>query len=214
VAELRVADPSPTERLSALAAQLLERHGVFTRDALAAEDVPGGFATVYPVLKAMEESGRARRGYFVNGLGGAQFAPPGAVDRLRALRGAHAEKAAAAVVLAAADPANPYGAALRWPEPRGEHGHLPRRAPGARVVLVDGALGVYLEKGGRSLLTFSDDEQVLSAAARALGEAVDRGQVERLQVQRIDGDALGRQPLVAHLRAAGFADHPRGLIRR
>ena len=126
--------------LKALAEQLLARHGVLTREAVLAEGVTGGFATLYPVLKALEEAGRMRRGYFVAGLGGSQFAQPGALDRLRALRETSADPrgpdaAPPAVVLAATDPANPYGAALPWPE--GVAGAM--RAAGTHVVLVDGA---------------------------------------------------------------------------
>ncbi len=204
-----------TERATALAAQLLDRHGVLTRDAVRSEDVVGGFSAVYGVLRAMEESGRTRRGYFVEGLGGAQFAVPGAVDRLRAVRTPDVAGEDAAVrVLAATDPANPFGAALDWPAPAGDGRHLPKRAAGAHVVLVAGAPVAYLERGGRSLLTFTTDDELLGAAAGGLGGLVDSGRVDRLTVQRVDGDAPTDQPLVDHLRAAGFADHPRGLVRR
>ena len=143
-------------RAHALALTLLERHGVLTRGAVAAERITGGFAAVYPVLRAMEEAGQARRGYFVEGLGGAQFALPGAVDRMRALAdGSRKNKSAErAVVLAAADPAQPYGAALPWPERPGEtpSSHRPGRKAGALTVLVDGSLVLYVERGGRTLL--------------------------------------------------------------
>ncbi|HUH07574.1 MAG TPA: hypothetical protein VML96_07180, partial [Egibacteraceae bacterium] len=205
---------SPTERAAALAGRLLDRHGVVTRSAVAAEAVPGGFSAVYGVLKAMEEAGRARRGYFVEGLGGAQFALPGAVDRLRSMRegadGGQSER----VALAATDPANPFGAALAWPDPAGDHAHSPRRMAGAYVVLVDGALAGYAERGGRSLLTFGADDGLLDGFAAGLGRLVSARQVRSLQVQRIDGGPPADQPLVAHLRRHGFADHPRGLIRR
>ncbi len=212
-----------TERATALATQLLDRYGVVTRDAVAAEDVPGGFSAVYGVLVAMEESGRARRGYFVEGLGGAQFALPGAVDRLRAVREVGLEVDAAGaggvgLALAATDPANPFGAALPWPEPRvagpGAARHAPKRAAGARVVLADGALLAYLERGGRSVVTFTDAPGDLAAAARALAGLVAAGRADRLTVQRIDGADSLDHPLSPHLRAAGFTDHPRGLILR
>jgi ATP-dependent Lhr-like helicase len=207
--------PSATERAAALAAQLLERYGVLTRDAVLAEDVPGGFSAVYGVLRAMEESGRARRGYFVEGLGGAQFAVPGAVDRLRAVRRADvAGEDARPRVLAATDPANPFGAALEWPSPSHENRHLPKRAAGAHVVLAGGRLLAFLERGGRSLLTFSDDPADLAVVADGLGALVQERRVERLQLQRIDGATPHQQPLLEHLRAAGFVDHPRGMIRR
>src|SRR5262249_12238743 len=143
--------PSPTETAHAVALQLLDRFGVVTREAVRAEGVPGGFAGVYPVLRALEESGRARRGWFVAGLGAAQFALPGAVDRLRAHRTVDEDDTSRVLVLAATDPAQPYGAALSWPE----HGGRPSRAAGAYVVLVDGECALYLERGLRSMLTFT-----------------------------------------------------------
>jgi ATP-dependent helicase Lhr and Lhr-like helicase len=215
VADLVGDRATPTERATALAAQLLDRYGVLTRDAVRAEDVVGGFSAVYGVLRAMEESGRTRRGYFVEGLGGAQFAVRGAVDRLRAVRTPDvAGEDAATRVLAATDPANPYGAALDWPAPLHDVRHLPKRAAGAYVVLVVGALAVFVERGGRSLLTFSDDGEVLAAATAALADLVDEGRVDRLQLQRVDGEPPQDQLVLGHLRAAGFVDHPRGLIRR
>jgi len=185
--------PSATERATALAAQLLDRYGVLTRDAVAAEDVPGGFSAVYPVLKAMEESGRARRGYFVEGLGGAQFALPGAVDRLRAVRESGLDQdAAAAVALAATDPANPFGAALPWPPPGeqpsgGTSRHTPRRAAGAYVVLRDGRLVLFAERGGRSLVTFTTDDEDLAAAAASLAALVSAGRTPGFRIERVDG---------------------------
>jgi ATP-dependent helicase Lhr and Lhr-like helicase len=180
--------------------------------------VPGGFSAVYGVLKAMEESGRARRGYFVEHLGGAQFAVPGAIDRLRAVREARLDEAGAdPVVLAATDPANPYGAALAWPDPvpsASSRRHTPRRVRGGQVVLVAGHLVLYVEKGGRSLLTFTEDPELLAAAAAALDAVVASGRIPQLRVQRIDGEDTDGQALVDHLRAAGFVDHPQGLIRR
>ena len=215
VAELLEPRPSDTERAAALAAQLLDRYGVLTRDAVTAEDIPGGFSAVYGVLRAMEESGRTRRGYFVEGLGGAQFAVPGAVDRLRAVRSADVSGDDAGLrVLAATDPANPFGAALEWPEPAGDGRHLPKRAAGAHVVIAGGRLLAFLERGGRSLLTFTDDADDLAAVAVGLSGMVDDRRVERLQLQRIDGATPLDQPLVEHLRAADFVDNPRGMIRR
>jgi len=215
VADLLVPQASPTARATALAAQLLDRYGVVTRDAVAAEEIMGGFSVVYPVLKAMEESGRCRRGYFVEGLGGAQFALPGAVDRLRAVREAGLDaEAAVPLVVAATDPANPYGAALPWPEPSDDVRHRPRRSAGAQVVLADGRLVLYVERGGRSLLSFTDEPDVLGTAAVALAARVTAGILGALQLQRIDGDVPMAQPMLDHLRAAGFADHPRGLVLR
>jgi len=223
----RAADP--TRRLAAQAATLLARHGVLTRGAVVAERVPGGFAGVYPVLKAMEESGRCRRGYFVEGLGGAQFAVPGAVDRMRALAAAPAtqardEDAGRTLVLAAADPANPYGAALPWPE-RDRDGerasHRPGRKAGALVVLVDGRLVLYVERGGRTLLSFVDDagsapadREALRRAADALALAVRDGLLGRLRVERADGAAVFDTPLAQALTDAGFRPSSRGLLLR
>ena len=140
-------EASDTERRHALALRLLERQGVVTRDGVAAENVAGGFSAVYPVLREMEERGRVRRGYFVEGLGGAQFCLPAALDRLRSERGDPGgdDGPRNVLVLAAADPANPYGATLPWPR-RDEEDRRPfQRAAGAYVVLVDGEPVIYLE---------------------------------------------------------------------
>ena len=200
----------PTRRSHAIAQQMLARHGVLTRGAVVAERVTGGFARVYPVLKAFEDAGRARRGYFVEGLGGAQFAVPGAVDRLRSI--ASARPAAVAVVLASTDPANPYGAAVPWPADAAG-GHRPGRKAGASVVLVDGALALYVEKGGKTMLTF--DPGLVPAAIAAVGEAVRGGTLGPLHVERADGAPLpGAGPLVDALREAGFAETARGMRLR
>jgi ATP-dependent helicase Lhr and Lhr-like helicase len=204
----------PTVRAHALATTLLDRHGVLTRGAVAAERVPGGFAAVYPVLRAMEESGQCRRGYFVEGLGAAQFALPGAVDRMRAvLKDMSSERA---VVLPAADPAQPYGAALTWPERPGEvpGGHRPGRKAGALVVLSGGALVLYVERGGKTLLSWSDDPDVLTPAAAALAAAVRSGALGRLSVERADGGGVYDSPLAKALESAGFRPTPRGLRLR
>jgi ATP-dependent Lhr-like helicase len=212
-----------TVRGHALTEILLERHGVLTRGAVMAERVTGGFAGVYRLLSAFEDAGRVRRGYFVAGLGAAQFGATGAVDRLRAVSrpvGADPFEAArapgrSAVVLAAADPANAYGAALAWPA-RGEGsaaGHKPGRKAGALVVLVDGALTLYVERGGRSLLSWTEDPAALQAAADALVLAVREGALGRLTVERADGEGLLRagHPLAMALAAAGFHATPKGL---
>jgi ATP-dependent Lhr-like helicase len=210
-----------TRRSHALAEVLLDRYGVLTRGAAAAERIPGGFAAVYPVLRAAEESGRCRRGYFVESLGAAQFASPGAVDRLRT-HAADRREAAPAVVLAATDPAQPYGAALPWPDRLestvdGEvaaRGHRPGRKAGALVVLVDGTLVLYVERGGRTLLSWSDDPTRLQPAADALALAVREGGLGRLAVERADGASLLASPLADALQAAGFRPTPRGLRLR
>ncbi|MEV3920303.1 Lhr family helicase [Actinomadura coerulea] len=223
-------EPGATLRSHALAEALLERYGIVIRGAVAAERTPGGFSAVYPVLRAFEETGRCRRGYFVESLGAAQFALPGAVDRLRALRpGAAAapddisalwetprRPVVRALVLAAADPANPYGAALPWPERADEvaSGHKPGRKAGALVVLVEGRLVLYVERGGRTLLTWDDDSDVLQPAVDALALAVREGALGKLTVERADGEAIGDSPLAAALESAGFHPTPRGLRLR
>jgi len=204
----------PTRRATALAEQLLERHGVVTRGAVQAEQVPGGFAGVYRVLRTFEDHGRCRRGYFVESLGAAQFASPGAVDRLRTFADRADDPADAPVVaLAATDPANPYGSALPWP-PR--EGHRPGRKAGAVVVLVDGRLALYVERGGRTVLTYDDDPAVLTPAAHALVEVVKRGGLGSFTVTKADGDDLlgSESPLRQALDAAGFVVTPRGLRLR
>ncbi|MDP9797034.1 ATP-dependent Lhr-like helicase [Catenuloplanes nepalensis] len=298
-------DPDPTQRAAVTADLLLERHGVVTRGAVAAEGPPGGFSGVYPVLAAMEERGAARRGYFVEGLGAAQFAVPGAVDRLRAL----ADKAedpsrrsagGPALILAATDPANPFGAALPWPDravdsgdgsagaaqparstgageapaplpaagasqaarpagageraggatgrsraiawdgtgtgaddaarqtvgsPGGDPvpgpagrpggtGHRAGRKAGALVALVGGELVLYVERGGRTLLSFTEEPDALAAGAKALADAVHSGALGALSVERADGETLRASPLRDALTAAGFRPTPRGLRLR
>jgi ATP-dependent Lhr-like helicase len=212
VAGLREPAPATTERAHALARQLLDRHGVVTREAVLAEGLPGGFVGIYPVFKAMEEAGHVRRGYFVAGLGGAQFAHPGAVDRLRAFRpsvvdGDPNEATDGTLVLAAADPAQPYGAALPWPPSQGR----PARQAGAYVVIADGTPAAYLERGGRSLLTFGAEPAVW---VDSLASLVKDGRLKRIQLGRIDGEEASAHPAAPELRAAGFADGYRGLTLR
>jgi ATP-dependent Lhr-like helicase len=202
----------PTVTAHARAVALLERHGVLTRGAVAAERLPGGFGAVYPVLRAMEETGQCRRGYFIEGLGGAQFALAGAVDRMRGLVQDSPERA---VVLPAADPAQPYGAALPWPTREGfDVAHRPGRKAGALVVLVDGALVLYVERGGRTLLSWSSDTEVLGSAAAALAVAVREGALGRVTVERADGGGVHDSPLATALESAGFRATPRGLRLR
>jgi ATP-dependent Lhr-like helicase len=213
-AVLPVVDPDPTRRAHAAAERLLDRHGVVTRGAVVSERVPGGFAAVYKVLSAFEDSGRCRRGYFVAGLGAAQFGTAGAVDRLRTFAELPTDAKPAAVALAATDPANPYGAALPWPE---ASGHRPGRKAGAIVVLVDGVLTMYVERGGRTLLTWSDDADRLEPAAAALAETARRGSLGRMTVEKADGEQLlgsGSTPLREALQAAGFVATPKGLRLR
>ncbi|GKU70081.1 Lhr family ATP-dependent helicase, partial [Mycobacterium montefiorense] len=212
-------EPDSTLRAHYQAELLLNRHGVLTRGAVASENVPGGFATLYKVLSTFEEAGRCQRGYFVESLGGAQFAVASTVDRLRSyLDGVDRKRPEyRAVVLAAADPANPYGAALPWPTSEGAR---PGRKAGALVVLVDGDLAWFLERGGRSLLTFTDDPGSNHAAAQGLAELVSARRVESILVERINGvPALqplsgGPSPVAEALSAAGFARTPRGMRLR
>jgi ATP-dependent Lhr-like helicase len=210
-------EPSGTEQRAALAATLLERHGVVTRDAVAAEGVRGGFGAVYPVYRELEERGRVRRGYFVEGLGGAQFAIAGAIDRLRSLRreaGAATSPDPRTVLLAATDPANPYGAALTWPREEGRHSRTPSRTAGAYVVLHDGELVLYLERGGKSLLTFApfDDEAVAADAVAHLRGLLDDGRFKRLQLERVDGAPIAESGQRERLTAQGFRQAYRGYV--
>lgn len=211
-------EPDSTVRAHYQAELLLGRHGVLTRGAVAAEGVTGGFATLYKVLSTFEEAGRCQRGYFVESLGGAQFAVASTVDRLRSFsEGIDPERPEyRAVVLAAADPANPYGAALPWPG-SGPEGARPGRKAGALVVLVDGHLAWFLERGGRTLLTFTDDDAAHRAAAAALADLVTSRRVASILVERIDG-APALQPgdgrVADALHEAGFARTPRGMRLR
>ncbi|MFE6870483.1 ATP-dependent helicase [Kitasatospora sp. NPDC057692] len=222
----------PTVRATAQAQNLLDRHGLLTRGTVAAERIPGGFAGVYRVLAAMEERGRTRRGYFVEGLGGAQFAMEGAADRLRSVSGrlerargsewpaAPSAEPPQALVLAAADPANAYGAALSWPEPpagsaeAAGKAHRPGRKAGALVVLVDGELCLYVERGGKSLLAWAQDEATLAAAAAALAGAARAGALGSVTVERANGEPALGSALGTALEQAGFHATPRGLRLR
>ena len=199
VRDLLLPPVEATARLHALAGALLQRHGVLTREAVLSEEVEGGFAGVYPVLRAMEEAGKIRRGYFIDGLGASQFALPGAVDRLRASR----EDPARIVALAATDPANPYGGVIAWPQ----HESRMARAAGAYVVLDGGELRLYLERGGRSLL---------SAGAIDVGHlqalALAAARWDRLEIQAVDGQPVRGSTLEPLLREAGFSTSPRGLV--
>jgi ATP-dependent Lhr-like helicase len=209
-------EEDPTRRAHARAEAFLERHGVLTRGALDTERVTGGFSGVYKVLRAMEESGQIVRGYVVEGLGASQFAARGAVDRLRALSKTDSALPAdvTATVLAAADPAQPYGAALPWPDPVGDGKHRPGRKAGALAVLVDGVPALYVERGGRSLLSFTEDDTALRAAAEALSRAVREGWLGQLAVQRADGEVALTSNLADVLRDAGFRATPKGLRLR
>jgi len=259
---LRTAIPSADPRARAASAQvlgevLLDRYGIVTRGSVAAERLPGGFSAVYRVLAAFEEAGKCRRGYFVEGLGAAQFAADGAVDRLRALSGdsdqPSSSRTPSTLLLAAADPANPYGAAVPWPDRPLSHGrpaptsppstadtasssaspaspvisapaapgHKPGRKAGALVVLVDGELVLYIERGGRTVLSWTHAPETLASAANAVAAAVRDGRVGALTVVTTDGvpvlaagSSAAPTPVVAALSAAGFALSPQGLRLR
>jgi ATP-dependent Lhr-like helicase len=229
-----------THRAHALARTLLDRHGVITRGAVQAEGVEGGFAAAYRVLSAFEDTGQARRGYVVEGLGAAQFAMEGAVDRLRAVATAREREAGEgplvfpatrgsgdgagrgrAVVLAAADPANAYGAALPWPEPPAGAGHKPGRKAGALVVLVGGELVLYVERGGKTVLAWPGPdtdgpgaEARLHVAAEALAQAAREGALGTVTVERANGSPALASPVGRALEVAGFHPTPRGLRLR
>ena len=218
---LPVAETDTTVRAHYQADQLLARHGVLTKGAVATENIPGGFASMYKVLTALEDAGRCQRGYFVESLGGAQFATASTVDRLRTHADSIDDKQGAlrTIALAATDPANPFGAALPWPA-RGadaDTAHRPGRKAGALVVLVDGELAWFVERGGRSLLSFTTDAETSNAAGAALAELVTRQRVPALLVERVDGVPVleARDSVVsAALTQAGFAKTPRGLRLR
>jgi len=212
-------ESDPTRRAAARAEVLLERHGVFTRAAVEIERVSGGFAAVYKVLRAMEDSGRCRRGYVVEGLGGAQFAVPGAIDRLRAMSRVADGAAPQALLLAATDPAQPWGAALQWPTvvdaaEADRTRHRPGRKAGAVVVLVDGRPALYLERGGRSLLSFTADSALLAAAARCVAAAVADTRLGPVTVERVNGHPVLGSELGAVLTDAGFRATPKGMRLR
>jgi len=234
VAPLLRPPASTTEVAHARALQLLERHGVVTREGVLAEGIDGGYAGVYPMLKVLEEQGHVRRGYFVAGLGAAQFALPGAVDRLRRQRDQR-EEARSVLALAATDPAQPYGAALSWPSGSVDPANLavsarPARRAGAQVVIDDGAAVAYLEKGGRSLVTFvvgddagedrGTDAEVAGARADRIAGAlvglVRSGRMPKIEIGKVDGRPVADAPvhLLAALRRAGFGDGYRGLVLR
>jgi len=203
----------PSERRRAHAELLLERHGVVTRGAVLAEGLPGGFSGVYQALGDLETVGMCRRGYFVEGLGGAQFAMPGAVERLRDLRDRRAGEAVDALVLGAADPGQPYGAALAWPAGRGRR--APSRVHGAQVVLLDGEPALYVERGGRSLLTFRDpDPGWAGPALEALAAWVRADRARKLLVERVDGEPVTGTGWAGLLGAAGFRVDLKGMLLR
>ena len=219
VAPLHDAALEPTERLLATAECLLERYGVVSREAVASEGLAGGFAPLYKVLRAMEEAGRVRRGYFIEGLGSAQFGHPGAVDRLRAARGDEdppdPDREPAVRALAALDPANPWGAVLAWPATGGGDRVRPRRVPGAWLLLADGAPALYVAASGRHLLTFpgaaAQPDRALHAALAALPGLPRGARRGLLVIEKVDGEAVADSPHAAALAAHGFVRDYRGM---
>jgi ATP-dependent Lhr-like helicase len=206
--------------MRALSEVLLERYGIVTRETVLAEGVPGGFATLYGELANLETLGTARRGYFVEGLGGAQFALPSAIERLRGLRAdtqGRTGEPADALVLAATDPANPFGATLAWPK-REEGSRSPSRVPGAYVMSLNAEPVLYLERGGRTLVALKDPleptgrpAEWLREALGALADHVRRGRLKRLGLERFDGEPIVGSPIEPLLVEAGFRQGPRKL---
>jgi ATP-dependent Lhr-like helicase len=199
-----------------VARQLLARHGVLTREAMAVESVPGGYSAVYDVLRAMEDAGRVRRGLFVDGLGAAQFALPAALDLLRSVR--EPEESPIVATLASTDPANPYGGILKWPAaPDGGRGAT--RSLGTRVIVVDGELTAWLSRGDRQMLVWlPDDEPGRSRAARAAASELARLADESygrqgLLVGDVNGRPIAEHPLAAHLADAGFVTGAMGMAK-
>ncbi|MCA9515686.1 MAG: DEAD/DEAH box helicase, partial [Myxococcales bacterium] len=210
VADLRLGQPAATERAHAVAASFLERYGVVSREAADAEGLAGGFSAIYPVLRAMEEMGKIRRGYFVEGLSGSQFALSGVVDRLRAEREPRADPDVR--LLPSVDPANPYGALLPWPTPK-DGALKPRRAAGTSVVLVDGRCALFAGPKAKRVTTFPamEDPGIAAAAFRALAGLARERRTRLVQVEQIDGAPARGGPWQEALAAAGFAGDYRGM---
>ncbi len=200
----------PRLRRRALAELLLERYGVLTREQVLAEGIAGGFSTLYSALTELETLGVCRRGYFVEGLGGAQFALPGAVERLRAPR---ADSESSATLLAAVDPAQPYGATLPWPR-RHNQTRRPARVAGAYVVFVNSTPTLYLERGGRGIVTLASESAPLLVALRALADAVRAGSVDAVALERVDSEPAIGSELEPMLVDLGFRQGPRRLTLR
>jgi ATP-dependent helicase Lhr and Lhr-like helicase len=206
-----VSDAGQVPDRRALAELLLERHGIVTRDSVRAEGITGGYSAVYGELKALETLGLCRRGYFVEGLGGAQFALGGAVERLRELRPKEGEEPEP-FVIAAADPAQPYGAGLPWPKRAGGRA---ARVAGAQVVLLGGEPALFVERGGRSIVSLREpDDAWLRPALAALVEHVKNRRGKRLAVERFDGEPVGETELMPLLLEVGFLAGPRRAVLR
>ncbi|MGO3192300.1 MAG: Lhr family ATP-dependent helicase, partial [Microbacterium sp.] len=202
-----------SRRATVSAGLLLDRYGVVTRGAVQSEGTPGGFAQTYRILAGFEEAGHCRRGYVIEKLGAAQFAASTTVDRLRTFANLPDPAPRRSITLAATDPANPYGAALAWPRREGVS-HRPGRKAGGLVVLVDGELVLYLERGGRTVLAFDDDPEALRAAASDLVATSRARRLETLTVEKINGEAIYGTSFATALQEAGFVATPRGFTFR
>jgi ATP-dependent Lhr-like helicase len=199
--------PAQGPRTRAQAELMLERYGIVTRETVLAEGIPGGFSSLYGELSNLEMLGTARRGYFVEGLGGAQFALAGAVERLRGLPHREGEY----MILAATDPAQPYGAALAWPK-RAE-GRRPARTAGAYVLLRDGNPVIYVERGGKGIVRLVELEgEELTAAISELASAAQEKLIPKLGIERVDGEPVMGSGLEEEIIAAGFSRQPRKLV--
>ncbi|HEX5859004.1 MAG TPA: ATP-dependent helicase, partial [Microbacterium sp.] len=210
---LPAAEPDAALRATASASLLLDRYGVVTRGSVQAEGLPGGFAQAYRTLAGFEQAGHCRRGYLIEKLGAAQFAASATVDRLRQFAGLADPEPLQAVTLAATDPANPYGASLPWPSIEGVK-HRPGRKAGGLVVLVDGALVLYLERGGKSALAFTDHEARLAAATTSLAATSRQRRLDTITIEQVDGEFVYGTAFARALRDAGFVESPRGLTLR
>jgi ATP-dependent Lhr-like helicase len=205
---------SPTEWSTATAQQLLSRYGLVTREVAAAEGISGGFSAVYDVLKALEDAGRIRRGYFVGGVGATQFALPAALDLLRSLREAPEEPDV--VLLSATDPANPYGTTLPWPSEPGDNSRRTTRSVGSLVFLVNGALGAYISRGARQIQVFlPEDEPVRSTTGRAIaGRLATLAREAGLLIAEVNGLPTSEHPIAPFLTHAGFHPSAMGFMMR
>jgi ATP-dependent Lhr-like helicase len=207
------AEADPTMRQAAAASLLLDRYGVVTRGSVQSEGIPGGFAQAYRVLSGFEQAGHCRRGYVIEKLGAAQFAASATVDRLRTFAAVADPPPYQAITLAATDPANPYGAALPWPSVEGVS-HRPGRKAGGIVVLVDGALTLYLERGGKTALLFTSETDAVAAAARSLATTAGARRLATLTIEQVNGEIVFGTELGRALREAGFVESTRGLTLR
>jgi len=210
---LTASESDPTLRATAAASLLLDRYGVVTRGSVQSEGLPGGFAQAYRVLAGFEQAGHCRRGYVIEKLGAAQFAASATVDRLREFAGLSDPPPLRTHTLAATDPANPYGAALAWPALEGVT-HRPGRKAGGLVAIVDGSLALYLERGGKSALAFTEDEAVIAAAATDLVATARARHLATLTIEQVNGAFVYGTPVGRALREAGFVESPRGLTLR